>query len=247
MTASDGPDGDGRAQDVAIEHRVHVLVRGDPDHDPVRDRIVRVAPRVAMRDARRELLERDVRQTPERIDGVAVVALHDHAHPAALEERRVEVAGDGQVVTKHDRVATLLRGPAADPVDPGAVTTAEHAVDEAVVAGQVVLGQQPDLERDLGDPGQTGLLRCPRILVEVPAQAVGDEVVGEPLLGNLVMTVIQPPSLGLELDEQSHGVVHRQIVSPQIPARRAEQDATSAILRTTGRHQGYAVMSLIVM
>ena len=155
---------------------------------------------------------------------LAVVALHDHAHPAALQERRVEVAGDGQVVAEHDRVATLLRGPAADPVDPGPVAPAEHAVDEPVVAGQVVLGQQPDLERDLGDARQPRLVRRPGVLVEIPAQAVGDEVVGEPLLGNLVMTVVQPPSLRLQLDEQGHGVVHRQIVSPQIllggPSRR---------------------------
>jgi len=37
-----------------------VLVRGDPDHDPVRDWVVRVAPGVAVRDPGRQLLERDV-------------------------------------------------------------------------------------------------------------------------------------------------------------------------------------------
>ena len=210
------PDGDRRAEDVPIEHRVEVLVGRDADHDPVCDRVVGVAARVPMGDAGRQLLERHVRQAPERVDGVAVVALLELPHPAALQQRRVEVAGDRQVVAQHDRVPTLLRGPAADPVDPGTVAAAEHAVDEAVVAGQVVLGQQPDLERDLGHARQARLLRRPWILVEVPTQPVGDELVGEPLLGDLVVAVVQPPGLRLELREQGHGVICRQMVSPRI-------------------------------
>ena len=62
-------------EDVAVEDHVQVLVGGDPDHDPVGDRVVRVAARVAVRDPRRELLERDVGQAVERVRRVVVVAL----------------------------------------------------------------------------------------------------------------------------------------------------------------------------
>ena len=134
QTAADGSSLMAAREDVAVEDHVQVLVRGDPDHDLVRDRVVRVAPGVAMGDARREFLERDVRQPVQRVRGVVVVALLELGHPAALEHDRVDVAGDRQVVAQDDRVATLLGGPAPDPVDPGAVALAEHAVDEPVVA-----------------------------------------------------------------------------------------------------------------
>ena len=78
---------------------------------------------------------------------------------------------DREVVPQHDRVAALLGGPAADPVEPRAVALAEHPVDQAVVARQVVLGQQADLERGLGDAGQPRLVRRPGLLVEVAARA----------------------------------------------------------------------------
>ena len=152
-----------------------------------------------MRDARRELLERHVRQARGAGRWSPGRSPSDHAHPAALQQRRIEVAGDRQVVPEHDRVATLLRGPAADPVDPCAIAPAEHAVDQPVVAGQVVLGQQADLERDLGDARQPGLVGRPGLLVEVPPQAIGDELVGEPLLRHLVVPVVQPTGLRLEL------------------------------------------------
>ncbi|MEJ7695807.1 MAG: hypothetical protein WKF78_04085 [Candidatus Limnocylindrales bacterium] len=53
-----------RAQDVPVEDHVQVLVGGDPDHDLVRDRVVRVAAGVAVGDPGRELLER--RRRPGR-------------------------------------------------------------------------------------------------------------------------------------------------------------------------------------
>ena len=49
-----------------------VLIGRDPVNDPVRDRVVREATGAAMRDARRDLLERDVGQASERIDAIAV-------------------------------------------------------------------------------------------------------------------------------------------------------------------------------
>ena len=159
-----------RLEHVAVEHHVQVLVGGDADHDPVRDRIVGVAARVAMRDPGRELLERDVGEAVQRVRRCVVVALLELAHPAALEQHRVDVAGDREVVAQHDRVPALLGGPAPDPVQPRPIALAEHPVDQAVVAGQVVLGQQADLERRLGDAGQPRLVGCPGLLVEVPAQ-----------------------------------------------------------------------------
>ncbi|MEJ7695806.1 MAG: hypothetical protein WKF78_04080 [Candidatus Limnocylindrales bacterium] len=102
-------------------------------------------------------------------------------------------------------MATLLGRPAADPVDPRAVALAEHAVDQAVVGGQVVLGQQADLERGLGDAGEPRLIRGPGLLVEVAPQAVRDEVVGEPLLRDLRVAVVQAGGFGLEFDEGAPG------------------------------------------
>ena len=99
-------------------------------------------------------------------------------------------------------MAPLLRGPAADPVDPRPVALAEHPVDEPVVRGQVVLGQEADLEGRLGDAGQARLVGRPRLLVEVAPEAVRDELVGEPLLGDLGVPVVQAAGLGLEFVEQ---------------------------------------------
>ena len=99
-------------------------------------------------------------------------------------------------------MAPLLGRPAADPVDPGPVALAEHPVDEPVVGGQVVLGQEADLERRLGHAGQARLVRRPRLLVEVATEAVRDVVVREPLLGDLGVAVVQAAGLGLQLDEQ---------------------------------------------
>ena len=186
---------------------MEVLVGRDADHDLVGDRVVGVAAGVAVRDPRGELLERDVGEAAERRRRLVVVALLELGHPAALEGDRVDVPGDREVVAEDDRVTTLLGRPAADPVDPGAVALAEHPVDEAVVAGQVVLGQQADLERGLGDPGQARLVGRPWLLVEVAPEPVRDEVVGEPLLGDLRVPVVEAGGLGLELVEQRAVVV----------------------------------------
>ena len=105
-------------------------------------------------------------------------------------------------------MATLLGRPPTDPGDPRTVALAEHAVDQPVVRGQVVLGQQTDLEGGLGDAGETGLVRRPRLLVKVAAEPVRDEIVGKPFLGDPGVAVVQPCGLGLELAQQ--GLVHGQ-------------------------------------
>ena len=71
-----------------------------------------------------------------------------------------------------------------------------------MVARQVVLGQEADLERGLGDAGQPRLVGRPRLLVEVASEPIRDVVVGEPLLGDLLVAVEQAAGLGLELEEE---------------------------------------------
>ena len=201
------------AEDVAVEDHVEVLVGGDPDHDPVGDGVVGVAPGVAVRDPRRELLEGDVRETAQRVGRLAVVPLLELRHAAALEQDRIDVAGHREVVAQDDRVPALLGRPAADPVDPRAVAAPEHPVDEPVVRGQVVLGEQVDLERGLGHAGEPRLFGGPRILVEVAPQPIRDVVVREPLLRHARVTVVQPARLGLELDQERAFVIgHRRSV-----------------------------------
>ena len=190
-------------EDVPVEDHVQVLVGRDPDHDPVRDGIVRVAPGVAVRDPGRELLERHVGQAVERVRRGHVVAALELVHPSALEQHRIDVAGDGEVVAQHDRVAALLRRPAPDPGEPRAVAPAEHPVDQPVVARQVVLREEVDLERRLGHARQPRLVGGPGLRVEVAPEAIRDVVVREPLLGHLEVAIEQPPGLRLQLLEQA--------------------------------------------
>ena len=129
-----------------------------------------------------------------------------------------------EVVAEHDGVPALLGGPSVHPVDPGAVSGAEHAMDLAVVAGEVVLGQQVDLERDLGHAADAGLVGRPRLLVEVATHRVGDVVVGEPLLGHLEVPVQHPFGGRLQREEEvarrcERGGRHR-VLRDRLPAPR---------------------------
>jgi hypothetical protein len=71
-----------------------------------------------------------------------------------------------------------------------------------VVAGQVVLGEEVDLEGGLGDPGQPRLIRGPGLGVEVAAQTPGHVLVGHPLLRHGQMPVQQLLGDRLQLGEQ---------------------------------------------
>jgi hypothetical protein len=88
------------------------------------------------------------------------------------------------------------------PVLPRAVTLFEDGADEVVVRGKVVLGEQVDLECRLRDAGEAGLIGRPRLLVEVAALAVGDEVVGEPLLRDRQVSVDELADGGFDLSEE---------------------------------------------
>ena len=135
-------------------------------------------------------------------------------------------------------MATLLRRPAPDPVDPGAVAGAEHAVDEPVVAGQVVLGQQADLEGGLGDAGQARLVRGPRLLVEVAPQPVRDVVVGEPFLGDGRVTVVQAAASGCQLVQRA--IASSIVASSAGSVTRAPARAPVGRVRTCTRVRGDA-------
>jgi len=70
--------------------------------------VVEQVSRVAVRDPGRQLLERDVGQPVQGVRRGQVVALLKLEHPAALEQDRIDVAGHGQVVAQHDRVAAWV-------------------------------------------------------------------------------------------------------------------------------------------
>ena len=60
----------------------------------------------------------------------------------------------------------------------------EAGQELVVVAGQVVLGEEVDLEGGLGNAGQSWLVWGPGLGVEVAAQAPGHVFVGQPLFGH---------------------------------------------------------------
>ena len=154
-----------RRHEVPVEDHVQVLVGGDAGEQLVGDRVTGGLAGVPVRDAGRELLERDVRDRLERRLVAGVVAGGHVVHPGPLELDRVDAAGDDEVVAQRDAVPALLRRPAADPRAPGAVA-AEPGGDLAVVAGQVVLGQQVDEHRGLRRVVEPGLLRRPVLAAE---------------------------------------------------------------------------------
>jgi hypothetical protein len=71
-----------------------------------------------------------------------------------------------------------------------------------VVAGQVVLGEEVDLEGGLGDAGQPRLVRGPGFGVEVATQAPGHVLVGQPVFGHGQVPVQQPLGDRFQLGEQ---------------------------------------------
>jgi hypothetical protein len=79
---------------------------------------------------------------------------------------------------------------------------AEAGQQLVVVAGQVVLGQEVDLEGGLGDPGQSWLVRGPGFGVEVAAQPPGHVFVGQPVFGHGQVPVKQLLGDRLQLGEQ---------------------------------------------
>ena len=195
-----GVDLEGGGHDVAIEHHVQVLISGHPHHDLVGHRVIGIAAGVAMGDPGGQFLERRIGHQPQR-RLVRHPALLQGGHPPPFQGDRVDVAGDQQIIAEHDRVAALLGGPAVRPGPPGAVA-AEGRQQLPVVAGQVVLGEEVDLEGGLGDPGQPRLVGGPGFGVEVAAKAPGHVLMRHPFLGHGQMPVKQPLGHRLQLGEQ---------------------------------------------
>ena len=71
-----------------------------------------------------------------------------------------------------------------------------------MVAGQVVLGEEVDLEGGLGDPGQPRLVGGPGLGVEVAAEAPGHVLMRQPLFGHGQVPVKQPLGDRFQLVEQ---------------------------------------------
>ena len=212
-----------RRERVAVEDHVQVLVERDARHDLVRHRVVRVPAGVLVRDTSGELLERRIGEALQHVH-VVVVAGHHVLHPATLERDRIDVPRDDEVIADDDRVPALFGGPAVDPVLPCAVAFGEDLVDEAVVRGQVVFGEQVHLEGRLRDAGEPRLVRRPGLLVVVAPQPVRDVVVREPLLGNADVPVQEARDRRLDLGQERRVVVtglhSGEIVAPDRPLRR---------------------------
>ncbi len=78
------------------------------------------------------------------VQAVGAVALHHVLDADVLVGRRIDLAGDHQIVAQRDGVQVLLGGPAADPAAP--LLFEDEVLDDlAVVAGEVVLGDEQDL------------------------------------------------------------------------------------------------------
>ena len=88
---------------------------------------------------------------------VGPVTLHHVLDADVLVGRRVDLAGDHQVLAQRDGVQMLFGGPAAEPT--AELVLEDEVLDQlAVVAGQVVLGDEQDLQR-IGDVLGQGHLR----------------------------------------------------------------------------------------
>ena len=132
--------------EVAVEDVVEVLVGGDSAHDRFARRVVEQLPGVAVRDPRRQLLERDVHDAVADAGRVGHLARGHLRHARALEFMEVDRARHREVVADHDRVTPLLGRPPTVPLGPHAVV-AEVRHDRAVVVREVVLGEEVHEER----------------------------------------------------------------------------------------------------
>ena len=171
-----------------------------------------------MGDPGRQLLEGDVGHGVQHVQVVRAGKALRHVHHAfAFKGHRVDGARGQQVIADRDSVPALLGGPATDPCAPGAVG-AERLVDVAVVARQVVLGEEVDDERGAGDLTHSRLRWIPRIAVqhavEIAAIAPRHVLVGKPLAGRPEVAIQLAPDDRLQLSQQLvcvHGGIDRSL------------------------------------
>ena len=145
---------------VGEELLVALLVLGDPADQVLEHGLVDQGLQVAAEHGVRALEERHEHQRLDLAVGVGAVALHHVLDADVLVGRRIDLTGHDEVVAQRDRVQVLLGGPAADEAAP--LLVEDEVLDEfAVIAGEVVLRDQQDLE-GVGDGlGQRDVRRVP--------------------------------------------------------------------------------------
>ncbi len=170
-----------------------------------------------MRDPRCKLLEGGVGDAVERLgeaSAVARIPASGHlVHASAFQGNGVDAAGDREEVPKHDRVPALLGGPPSRPLAPCPVAP-ERVPQREVVVGQVVLGQQVDLEGDARDGVEVAVGQLPRLVLVVAADLVRHVLVREPFGGGREVALEAADQRGLELLQEllggrTLGVRHR--------------------------------------
>ena len=136
------------AHHARVERFVPGLVAGDHPADPGEVGVALPAgdpPDVAVRDARRTLLERRV---DEEVVGIGlalrVEAVGDEVMDRPFHRAHVDAAGESQVRVQQIAMAVLLGGPAAEPSGPrrraGPFLVADQPVERDRIAGQRFFG-----------------------------------------------------------------------------------------------------------
>ena len=217
-------------EDVAIEEHVEVLVERDALEELLGQRVTRRRAGIAMRDARGEFLEGDVRHAVQQawMDGLEAGG-HVH-HARILERDRIHGPRDDEVVADRDGVPVFLGGPAADPGPPRSVA-AEDARDLVVVTRQVVLGEEVDDQARAGGVAVALLLGRPVLTAEegeIAALVPRHVVVGIPRLMHLQVPLELGGDHRLEIDQEPdiRGVVHSGH-GPSVPRPGATRDHLS--------------------
>ena len=198
---------------------MQVLVGRDATHDRLAHRIVEQLAGVAVRDARRELLERDVDDAVGEARRIGHDAGGDLQHPRPLELAEIDGARHREVVADHDRVATFLGRPPLVPLPPGVVGP-EPGRDAVEVVGKVVLGEEVQQQRAPRRFREVRFTRVERFAFdEVATAAPRDHLVGEPLLGGADVAGVLLLRNGSQFAQEA-GVVHAVNGTRHGPAER---------------------------
>ena len=194
------------------------LVAGDHAADPSEVRVPvarRDTPDVAVRHARRTLLNRCVHQKLVWVRfGPRIEAVGDQVVHCTFHCTHVDAASEAQVGIQQIAVPVLFSGPSAEPLSPGRRTVAVLVTNEPVerdgVARQRLLGDHvanEDYEQFIGDP----LCGLPELLELVPPlfrPQVREEV------GRLPCLLERDQEIQIaryrRLDRQDHRAVVRQ-------------------------------------
>ena len=187
--------------DPPVEHEVVVLVDRNPRHDLVGHRAVGLHPGVPVADPGGQLLGRRVGEYLYRTRRSVAPPLRHGGQPFVLQLRRITVTAGEQVVPDGDGVLTLLGRPEAGPLGHRRIL-GEAPGDLGVVVGQVVLGQQVQLERRPHLWGEGGLGLVPRLVPKTATLLPRHDLVGVPVLPPLPVLAHEPGDLRLDGRDQ---------------------------------------------